>query len=433
MSHVRTTVAANGPGRAGGAPHSPVLLALAAFAGVASVASIASRTGDQWPVAAVFACMIALGEAVRVRLPNGRDTAPLGVAVGLGYAVVTEVGTRVAFHDTAQAVAVAAFGFLVGSVPHQAVRRPPTLDYAARRFLSVALAAWLFRMCYLRDWRTLRTEVPGTLQKQLHSLPCVLAMAGAIASALLADAVLGGLIQAGRDQRPFRPALRDELRVTASIGTAVGATALLVGLACRAMSIWILPILCVPLFLTQLALRRYSRIKAVHLETIRALSRITEVAGYSERGHARRVARMAHRIGRELGLSERELLDLEYAALMHDIGQLSLTEPVFGGRTVDLPPPEQRELALAGAEVIRSTRVFDTVAEIVELQAEPFGAGGPLGSRILRVANAFDDLAGTVPEVSARVDALDTIRHGLGVHYDPVVVESLTRIVLEEH
>ena len=36
-------------------------------------------------------------------------------------------------------------------------------------------------------------------------------------------------------------------------------------------------------------------------------------------------------------MSEPDLLDLEYAALMHDIGQLSLADPIPGGATVLRP------------------------------------------------------------------------------------------------
>jgi hypothetical protein len=45
------------------------------------------------------------------------------------------------------------------------------------------------------------------------------------------------------------------------------------------------------------------------------------------------VAQLSVAVGRDLGLSERELQDLEYAALLHDIGQLSLSEPIPGGAT----------------------------------------------------------------------------------------------------
>ena len=63
------------------------------------------------------------------------------------------------------------------------------------------------------------------------------------------------------------------------------------------------------------------------------------------------MSRLAVAIGRELGMPEAELLELEYAALMHDIGQLSLRDPVPGGATVLVAREEQRRIAEYGAEV----------------------------------------------------------------------------------
>jgi response regulator RpfG family c-di-GMP phosphodiesterase len=257
------------------------------------------------------------------------------------------------------------------------------------------------------------------------------ATAGFLLLAIVSDGVVGSILQAGQHRRPILAAARDEATFTTRVGLAVVATALLVCLASRTMSIWVLPALCLPLAFTQLSLRRYARIKEVHLETIRALSRITEVAGLTQAGHARRVARTCQRIGRELGLSEAQLLDLEYASLMHDIGQLSVAEPVHGGRTAPLSLARQRELARAGAEVIRRAGALGNAADIVEHHPDPFGAAGPLPSRILRVANDYDDLAGAQPESAERTEALRHIRLGLAVHYDPAVVESLSRMVGE--
>jgi hypothetical protein len=301
-----------------------------------------------------------------------------------------------------------------------------------RRFLAVALTAWLFRMFYLWAWLKPPWDDAKAADAKLQTAVTVLAMAGALAVSLLVDALIGAAVQAGRHHRPFVAALPDELRFTITVGLAVDTTALLVGLACRTMSVWVLPVLCLPLLFTQLSLRRYSRIKDVHLETIRALSRITELAGLTEPGHARRVARTSQRIGQELGLSESDLLDLEYACLMHDIGQLSLTDPLHGGRTATESLERQRELAHAGAEVIRRAGALNRVADLVENLAEPIRNGGPLGSKILRVANAYDDLAGPVPEPARRTEALNVIRMGLAVHYDPAVVESLSRLVGDE-
>ena len=92
------------------------------------------------------------------------------------------------------------------------------------------------------------------------------------------------------------------------------------------MGLWAIPVFATPLLLTQFSFRRYATIRATYLQTIRALSRVTEVGGQTETGQSRRVSRLAVTVGRELGVSERDLLDLEYAALMHDIGQLSLVD-----------------------------------------------------------------------------------------------------------
>jgi len=419
----------------------PLLLVLACFVAFAAVASCAVHGFSQPGYALAFGAIIAAGEAFRVRLPGGREAAPLGAATGLAYAVLTEIGHQPALHNAPQAVAVAAFGFLVGSVPHLAVRRPSTLDYTARRFLMVALTAWLFRMFYLRWVLGTRVDDPTLLRPSpldptflsghLHSLAVGAATAGFLLLAIVSDGVVGSILQAGQHRRPILAAARDEATFTTRVGLAVVATALLVCLASRTMSIWVLPALCLPLAFTQLSLRRYARIKEVHLETIRALSRITEVAGLTQPGHARRVARTCQRIGRELGLSEAQLLDLEYASLMHDIGQLSVAEPVHGGRTAPLSLVRQRELARAGAEVIRRAGALGNAADIVEHHPDPFGAAGPLPSRILRVANDYDDLAGAQPESAERTEALRHIRLGLAVHYDPAVVESLSRMVGE--
>ena len=129
-----------------------------------------------------------------------------------------------------------------------------------------------------------------------------------------------------------------------------------------------MPVFTVPLLVTQFSLRRYAAIRATSLQTIRALSRVTEVGGYVEPGHSRRVSTIAVALGRELALNEADLLDLEYAALMHDIGQLSFSDPIPGGATLVVAPAERRRIAELGAEIIRTTGTLERVAEIVEGQ-----------------------------------------------------------------
>jgi response regulator RpfG family c-di-GMP phosphodiesterase len=187
-----------------------------------------------------------------------------------------------------------------------------------------------------------------------------------------------------------------------------------------------------PLLVSQVAFRRYVGIRTTYLETVRALSRMTEVGGYVEGGHSRRVSRLAVAIGRELGMSEPDLEELEYAALMHDIGQLSLRDPIPGGATVLVSPADQRRIAELGADVIRQAGVLDQVADIVRRQSEPARGpepGPPVASRIIRAANAFDDLVGSSADRDRAGAALERLRLDTAAEYDPGVIEALSKVV----
>ena len=138
----------------------------------------------------------------------------------------------------------------------------------------------------------------------------------------------------------------------------------------------------------------------------------------------------------ELGVSERDLTDLEYAALMHDIGQLSLSEPIPGGATTMVAPVHQRRIAELGAEVIRQTGVLDRVADIVERQADPYrphrgqlDTDLPIESRIIKAVNAYDDLVGASLESDRKLQAVERLQLGIDREFDPTVVDTLARIV----
>jgi response regulator RpfG family c-di-GMP phosphodiesterase len=231
-------------------------------------------------------------------------------------------------------------------------------------------------------------------------------------------------------------ALADEARAAGGIGAAIGATGVLIALAARPLGLWALPVFTVPLLVTQFSIRRFAAIRATSLQTIRALSRVTEVGGYVEPGHSRRVSTLAVGLGREIGLSEAELLDLEYAALMHDIGQLSYTDPIPGGATLVVSPAERRRIAELGADIIRTTGTMPRVAEIMERQSDAYrrpGTGAddelPVASRIIKVANAYDDLVGDRADRATSEAALERLRLGTTSEYDPRVVEALDRML----
>jgi hypothetical protein len=354
------------------------------------------------------------------------------VAGALAYALLIKVGTTPALHSAQQVVTVTAIGMLVGAIPHLAVGRPARIGAMAARLLAVASVAFLFRPLagnadVDNDWRI--------------ALPL---MASLVILALLVEALLSALMRADEQRAMFRVVLVDELRVQLPLGVAVGASALLITFASEVMGLFALAVFTAPLLVTQVAFRRYSGIRSTYLQTVRALARVTEIGGYVETGHSERVSRLAVAIGRELGIHEPELLELEYASLMHDIGQLSLSDPIPGGATVLVSREDQQRIAELGAEVIQQANVLGTVAEIVRRQTEPYrdvdfvpdamigdagSPGPPLGSRIIRAANAFDDLVGGSLEPARAAEAVHRLQLGTACEYDPRVIEALSRVV----
>ncbi len=407
-------------------------LLLVAAAGMLVVAAVA-HTGavglTQARDAVAFGALIAFGELLRLSLPGDREAAPIGSAGALGYALVLQIGLAQAHQSAMQVVAVTAVGMTVGALPHLAAGRQAGVTGMASRLLAVAFVAAAFR------------PVSDLTMLGQHVWVAMAVMAGLIVAGWFAECMIRALIRADALRAKFKVALVDEVHVQWQLGAAVGASAMLIALAADEMGLVALAILIAPLLVTQVAFRRYAGIRSTYLQTVRALARVTEVGGYVEDGHSRRVGRLAVAVGRELGMHEPDLLELEYAALMHDIGQLALTDPIPGGATVLVSPEDQRRIAELGAGVIQQAGVLDRVAEIVRCQDRPWratgsggtgpggtGSGPPVGSRIIRAANAFDDLVGGSTDRDRSTAALERLRLDIAAQYDPKVVAALSKV-----
>jgi hypothetical protein len=400
-------------------------LLLLAVSGMLVLAAVANLAVSMPPVkpAVAFGLFIAFGELLRLALPGGREAAPIAMVGALAYALLLTVGGAPVptAHTALQVIAVSAIGMTIGALPHVAAGRPVGLTGMCTRLVTVACLAFIFR------W--LATQ-PG-IYRPSHWWIALIIMAVLVMFGWLLETMIGALIRADDVGARFSVALWDELRVQWPLGAAVGSSAIITVFAAQVMGLTELAVFLGPLLVTQIAFRRYAGIRATYLQTVRSLARVTEVGGYVESGHSRRVARLAVAVGRELGMAEPHLLDLEYAALMHDIGQLSLADPIPGGATVLVSAADQQRIAELGAEVIRQAGVLDAVATLVRCQNWPSRGHDPeppIGSKIIRAANAFDDLVGGSTDRDRTAAALERLRMDTTTEYDSRVVEALTEV-----
>ncbi|MEV8375789.1 HD domain-containing phosphohydrolase [Kribbella sp. NPDC056861] len=385
-----------------------------------------SRRGlTEWPFALTFALLIAIGEMVQFRVDRSRNRAPIATSAALAYVMLRGPALHVP-PDVAQIIAVTGVATLAGIVPRAVAGLGWDLVISSRRVLSVGCAAVVFAVLTPHKffWNGSWT----------HALPLAGTMLLAVLSAGLMDALVGAGQATERLNRPFPAALRDELSVMGRIGMAMGISGMLLAAGTSLIGLWAPPLVIVPLLLTQFAFRRFASAQRTYRTTVRSMARSTEIAGFSSPGQNARTASLAVAIGNDLGLTPPRMEALEYAALLSGVGQLALADPSPGGASLLRSREERQQAAEIGASIIERSGVLDHVAEIVRHSNDPYRQGRannpdiPVESGIVNVALAYEQLVG---EGTGQTPgkAMENIGLGIGAEYDPVVVESLRRVI----
>lgn len=204
----------------------------------------------------------------------------------------------------------------------------------------------------------------------------------------------------------------------------------LYGLTRDAMGWWAILLAAMPYAFTHFSLTRLSTAAATYRQTIHALGRVPEAAGFTTSGHAERTADLAVALAGELGLSPAETRRVEQAALLAEIGRV-----VLGGPTLDADPGHAAaEVAARSAVIVAEAPSMQRVAAIVARTHCPYRRPGeerdptlPAGAQVVKVASAYDWAVGAGREA---VDALEALHAGLTYDYDPEVVAALRRVLV---
>lgn len=187
------------------------------------------------------------------------------------------------------------------------------------------------------------------------------------------------------------------------------------------------------------------KVAALHLRTIEALALAIEAKDETTRSHLERVKVYALAIGKEMGLREQEMLALEAAALLHDIGKLAVPEHIIS-KPGKLNAEEFEKIKIhpvVGAEILDRVQFPYPVASIVRAHHEkwdgsgyPYGLNGqdiPIGARILSAVDCLDALSSHRQYRPALPleEAMKVVAGLSGTAFDPKVVEILERRYVE--
>jgi hypothetical protein len=186
------------------------------------------------------------------------------------------------------------------------------------------------------------------------------------------------------------------------------------------LGIWGPLLFSTPLLAAWYAFERLDSATRAYRQTIEALAMAPEFGGIVPPGHSRRVATLSSAMAGVLGLSAHDTSDLEMAALLHHLGQVTIDEPEDPAR-----PVAPSEVASVTSAMLREIKPLAGASDIVAGDADD--PRRRLAVQVLRVASDYDDL--TARDSNGTEVAIETLRSAPAYVYDEKVLSALERVV----
>lgn len=183
---------------------------------------------------------------------------------------------------------------------------------------------------------------------------------------------------------------------------------------------------------------QHEELKQSFMETIKAFSTFIELRHKEVGSHSQRVASLAKNILKGFQLNQKEYQDIVVAAYLHDIGKISLPDKVLKKNPDDYGAGD-RELVhkhpILGQSCVYGISGFEEIGVIIRHHHENYDGQGypdnlkekriPLGSRIIRLCDAFDHRAfkGSYPDVKTLNEASAMLVQFSGSEFDPELIK----------
>jgi diguanylate cyclase (GGDEF)-like protein len=176
-------------------------------------------------------------------------------------------------------------------------------------------------------------------------------------------------------------------------------------------------------------------------EAIESLSRAAESRELQTAGHGDLVARYTEVIARALGLSSEDTADLVYAARVHDVGKIFVSERILN-KPGPLGEDEFQQVKMhahVGAEIVGAVPHSPLMREAIEHHHQRFDGTGypdglrgeqiPLWARIIALTDAYANMVTEQSFAAARTpeQALEELSKMSGTRFDGMLVRLLLR------
>lgn len=178
---------------------------------------------------------------------------------------------------------------------------------------------------------------------------------------------------------------------------------------------------------------------------IELLVSLIEIKDKYTSGHSSNVKDVSMLISRELGLDKKEIGEIRFAANLHDIGKIAVSENILNkpSKLTNKEFEDIKRHPVQGAFILANIPQLKNIGNLIlhhherfDGEGYPVGLSGlkiPLGSRIIAVADAFDAMTSKRPyrDEMKKQDAIDIIKKESGLQFDPEIVNAFLKIAPE--
>jgi len=201
-----------------------------------------------------------------------------------------------------------------------------------------------------------------------------------------------------------------------------------------------------PLLLARRSFELYTKMRKVYLDTIRALAAAIDAKDPYTKGHSERVSEMSVVLAQELNLSDNDIENIEYTALLHDIGKIGIDDSILGKKSslTDQEFDKIKEHTIMGANIIQPVDFLKNSYRAIYHHHERYNGEGypdgiksediPILARIIAVADAYDAMSSDRPyrKKLSKDKILKELKDQSGKQFDPEIVKALISVLDRE-
>ena len=378
---------------------------------------------NMWLVLIFFIFMSTLAEFIPVDLPTSGS---ITIGFPLDFVVILIYGP-------ATAMFVAIFGALIGELMQRKITWYKILFNASQYALSAGIAGMVYQGL---------GGVVGAIDLTSYIIP---AAACALVYYLVNSNLFMMVIHLA-EGISFWSIWKNQLKGIIATYMALAPIGFIMAMVYVGIGIWGIVLFFFPLILARRSFELYTKMRKVYLDTIRALAAAIDAKDPYTKGHSERVAKMSVALAQELNLSDRDIENIEYTALLHDIGKIGISDSILGkkGSLTSQEFDKIKEHTIMGANIIEPVDFLKNSYRAIYHHHEKYNGKGypdgiksediPILARIIAVADAYDAMNSNRPyrEKLNMNNILKELKDQSGKQFDPEVVKALFTVLDRE-